>query len=395
MAKFVAGLEDVIALESSICLVDGTHGKLYYRGYSIEELAAHSTFEETAYLLWFGELPTSFQLKDVEDSLLDNREFPGEVLDIIRDFPPTATPMEVLRTVVSALSSFDRNACYFSREADLCKTMRLTAQIPVAVAAHHRIRSGLPVMTPRAELGHAANFLYMLQGIEPDAVSARAFDVALVLHADHELNASTFAARVSAGTLADMYSSITSAIGTLAGPLHGGANQQVMQMLEEIGDMARVEEYVDRTLKEKKRVMGFGHRVYDTTDPRAEVLRQLSQEVGASKGDLRWFEISEKIRETVWRKKQLYPNVDFYSASLYHVLGIPHDLFTPVFAISRIAGWTAHVLEQYANNRLIRPRAEYVGPRNRQYVPIDDRGEYPVLPELRDQESPQEGTQTQ
>lgn len=373
MPDVSAGLEDVIAAASSICDVNGDEGTLSYRGYDIHDLATFATFEEVAYLLWYGNLPNAEQLRGLADGLAADRELPPEIPAILRSFPLYAMPMDVLRTVVSALASFDRNACYYSREANFCKAMRLTAQIPAVVAAYQRIRTGQEVVPPDPNLHQAANFLYTLRGEYPDEVAARAFDIALILHADHELNASTFAARVSAATQADMYSAITAAIGTLAGSLHGGANQRVMEMLEEIGEVENVEPYMKKAFAERKRIMGFGHRVYNTEDPRATHLRRMSRELGERAGNLKWYEMSRQIEEIVKREKGLYPNVDFYSASTYAYLGIPPDLFTPVFACSRIAGWTAHVMEQYANNRLIRPRAEYVGPRHLAFVPLADR----------------------
>ncbi len=371
--KRPSGLEGVVAANTAICTVEGETGTLIYSGYDVRDLAGKASFEEVVHLLWYGELPSQQQLVALNEGLLMSRELPGEVIDIIRAFPKYASPMEVLRTAVSSLSAFDRNACYYSRQADMCKSVRLTAQIPTIVAAHQRIRNDLEPVPPRADLSHAANFLYMLNGREPDSVATRAMDIALVLHAEHELNASTFAARVAAATLADMYSSITSAIGTLSGPLHGGANEQVINMLLEIGNRERAEGYIKSALAEKKKIPGFGHRVYKTRDPRAEFLKHMAQALAERTGQLKLYELSLLIEDLMWKERKLLPNVDFFSASVYYMLGIPTDLFTPVFAVSRISGWTAHVMEQYQNNRLIRPRAEYVGPRDRKFVPIEQR----------------------
>lgn len=368
-----SGLEGVVAGSTAICTVDGEAGRLIYAGYDIQELAEKASFEEVVHLLWYNQLPTKEQLAGLTEGLVNSRELPSEALDIIKAFPSYSLPMEVLRTSVSSLSSFDRNACYYSRHADMCKSVRLTAQIPTVVAAYQRVRSGKEPVAPRTDLGHAANFLYMLSGEEPDPVAVQAMDVALVLHAEHELNASTFAARVSAATLADMYSSITAAIGTLSGPLHGGANQAVIEMLTEIGSKENAEEYIRSALEQKKKIPGFGHRVYKTEDPRATYLRRMSKELGELTGDTKWYEMSQVLEQVMLTEKNIRPNVDFYSASVYHVLGIPADLFTPIFAVSRIAGWTAHVMEQYANNRLIRPRAEYIGDMDRKFVPIEER----------------------
>lgn len=373
--KKPSGLEGVVAANTAICTVDGETGTLIYNGYDVRELAGKASFEEVVHLLWYGHLPCKRQLEALNEGLVMSRDLPQEVIDIIRAFPKYAAPMEVLRTAVSSLSAFDRNACYYSRKADMCKSVRLTAQMPTIVAAHQRIRNDLEPVAPRSDLGHAANFLYMLNGKEPDPVAAQAMDIALVLHAEHELNASTFAARVSAATLADMYSAITSAIGTLSGPLHGGANEQVINMLLEIGSIERAEGYIKEALQQKKKIPGFGHRVYKAEDPRAVYMRNMSQALSERSGDKKLYEMSRFIEGLVWQEKRLHPNVDFYSAGVYYMLGIPTDLFTPVFAVSRISGWTAHVLEQYSNNRLIRPRAEYVGPMGRRFVPIAERPE--------------------
>lgn len=367
------GLEDVVAANSAICDIIGPQGKLTYRGIDIHDLAEHSSFEETTYLLWFGSLPTRQALQEFSAELASHRALPQPVLTLIKDFPRNATPMDALRTALSALAFYDPQAHDSSREANVAKAMRVTAQTATIVAAYEQIRRGRQPVEPDKAGSHAENFLRMLFGAEPDQLYVRAMDLALVLHADHELNASTFAARVTAATLADMYSAIVSAIGALAGPLHGGANEQVMKMLQKIGDPSRVEAYVTERLQAHQKIPGFGHRVYRTEDPRATHLREMSRELGEHVGNLRWYELSRKVEEVVMHQKHLYANVDFYSASCYFTMGIPTDMFTPVFAVSRVAGWTAHILEQYGDNRLIRPRAEYIGEKDVPYVPLDRR----------------------
>jgi len=373
MAEVRAGLQDVVVATSQICSIDGQRGKLSYWGYDIHDLAANSTFEEVVYLLWHGRLPKRAELDELRQQLTENRLVSPEIIELLKRLPPPQHPMETLRTAVSALSLYDPEAEDMSEEANRHKALRLTGQMGTIIAAFGRVREGKEPVAPDSRLNHAANFLYMLQGKAPHAEDARWFDVALILHADHSYNASTFAARVTASTLSDMHSAVTSAIGTLKGPLHGGANEQVMKMLLEIQTVDRVEAYLHNLLAQKKKVMGFGHRVYHTEDPRATVLRKMSEELGRRNGNLKWFEISRKIEDLMIREKKINANVDFYSASAYYVLGIPVDLYPLVFAASRIAGWTAHVLEQYANNKLIRPLAEYVGPSNLRYVPVDQR----------------------
>jgi len=368
------GLEDIVATQSRICDLDGKLGKLTYFGVDIHDLARYSTFEETAYLLWHGVLPTRTQLEEVNAQLQANRELPGRVIEIMHLLPRTTPAMDVLRTSVSALSSFDPNLDDKSAEANYRRAIRLTAVLGTIVTSWEHIRNGRKPVAPLRDHNTATNFLYMLKGKMPDEYTAHVFDVALVLHADHELNASTFAARVTAGTLADMYASITSAIGALSGPLHGGANEQVMRMLLRIGEVSNTEPYIRNAVENKERIMGFGHRVYKTEDPRATHLREMSEEMGKRTGDSRWYEMSRIVEDYIKEHKGLYCNVDFYSASIYYMMGIPIDLDTPVFARSRIAGYTAHVLEQYSNNRLIRPRAEYVGPKVTEYIPIEQRG---------------------
>src|SRR4051794_40562845 len=368
------GLEDIVATHSRICDLDGKLGKLTYFGVDIHDLARYSSFEETAYLLWHGVLPTRTQLEEVKAQMQASRELPRQVIEFMHVLPTKTTPMDVLRTTVSALSAFDSNLADKTTTANEGRAMRLTAVLPTIVATWEHIRKGREPIVPLRDGDHATNFLYMLRGEMPDAQTAHDLDIALILHADHELNASTFAARVTAGTLADMYASITSAISALSGPLHGGANEQVIRMLQRIGEVDKAEAYIANALEHKERIMGFGHRVYRTEDPRATHLRTMSEELGKRTGDSRWYEISRVIEEYMKEHKGLSSNVDFYSASVYYMMGFPIDLDTPVFACSRISGWTAHVLEQYSNNRLIRPRAEYVGPKVTEYVPIDQRG---------------------
>jgi citrate synthase len=372
-AKTGAGLEGVVAAESAIGDVDGVNGVLIYQGLNIHDLAEHSTFEETVYLLWHGRLPKRDELDTLRRELVANQRLPEEVLALMRSFPAEAEPMDALRTAVSALAFYDPGVRDLSREGALRTATKLTAQLPVVVAAFERLRKGQEPVEPRADLNIASNFLYMLKGEEASEREARIFDVCLVLHADHELNASTFTSRVIAGTLADMYGAVTGAIAALSGPLHGGANTNVMKMLLEIGEPGRADDWLRDALATKKKIMGFGHRVYKTEDPRSVWLRKFSRELAEARGEARWIEILERLREQMFAEKKLYPNVDYYSGSAYYQMGIPLDLFTPIFAVSRISGWTGHVLEQYANNRLIRPRAEYVGPRDVPYVPIDER----------------------
>ncbi|HEY0171024.1 MAG TPA: citrate synthase [Pyrinomonadaceae bacterium] len=372
-AKSGAGLEGVVAAESSIGDVDGVNGVLIYQGLDIHDLAEHSTFEETVFLLWHGRLPRRDELDALRAELAANQKLPVQVVEMMRRFPADAEPMDALRTAVSALAFYDPASRDLSREGALGTATKLTAQLPVVVAAFERLRNGKEPVEPKPGLNIASNFLYMLSGEEPSERDARVFDVCLVLHADHELNASTFTSRVIAGTLADMYGAVTGAIAALSGPLHGGANTNVMKMLLEIGSPDRAEGWLREALATKKKVMGFGHRVYKTEDPRSVWLRKFSRELGEARGETRWIEILERLREVMFAEKKLYPNVDYYSGSAYYLMGIPLDLFTPIFAVSRISGWTGHVLEQYSNNRLIRPRAEYVGPRGVPYVPIDER----------------------
>jgi citrate synthase len=371
-----AGLEDTVATSSAICYLDGDRGVLAYCGYDIHDLAKHSTFEEVCYLLWHRRLPTRTELGDLQSQLAGARELPDGVIRAMRALPK-GDGMDSLRTLTSVLAHYDPDAADGSPQANYRKAVRLTAQLGTLVAAMGRTNAGGSPIPPDAVLGHAANFLYMLTGERPGSLATRAFDIALILHADHELNASTFAARVAAATLTDLHSTVVGAIGALKGPLHGGANADVMRLLLEIGKEApleKAEELVRAKLARKEKIPGFGHRVYHTEDPRATHLRQMSRDLGQRAGQPQWFEMSQRIEALVKGEKKLNPNVDFYSASTYYVLGIPIDLFTPIFAVSRISGWTAHVLEQYANNRLIRPRAEYLGPDYPQrYRPLAER----------------------
>ncbi|MGA7219902.1 MAG: citrate synthase [Candidatus Sulfotelmatobacter sp.] len=369
------GLEGIVATNSGICYIDGDRGVLAYRGIDIHELAEHSNFEETCYLLWFGRLPNRTELTDLRDRLARERHLDPAIIDFLRNVPKTALPMDVLRTAVSALAFYDADEKNNDHDANVRKAIRLTSQIAMIVAAYDRIRKGKPVIDADRSLSHAANFLWQLNGSKPSPTAERALDIALILHADHELNASTFAARVTAATLSDMHSAVTSAIGALKGPLHGGANEAVFRILETI-DRQKADplEYVRNMLAQKKKVPGFGHRVYHTEDPRATHLRVMSKDLGRASGQPQWFEMSEKIEQFVKAEKKLNANVDFYSASTYHVLGIDEDMFTPVFAVSRISGWAAHIIEQLDDNRLIRPRAEYLGPNYpNHYVDIEKR----------------------
>jgi len=374
-ARAPKGLEGVVATTSGICYIDGDQGVLAYRGIDIHELADNSTFEETCYLLWFGRLPRQSELKELRERLAEERTLDPAIIALLRTTPRHVQPMDLLRTAVSMLSFYDADDKKNDHEANLRKAIRLTSQIAMIVAAYDRIRKGKSVVDPDRKLGHAANFLLLLSGGRPSTTAERALDIALILHADHELNASTFAARVTAATLSDMHSAITSAIGTLKGPLHGGANEAVFHMLVEIDrNGADPVQFVKNMLTQKKKVSGFGHRVYHTEDPRATHLRTMARDLGQSSGQSKWFEMSEKIEQCVKAEKRLNANVDFYSASTYHTLGIDVDLFTPVFAVSRVSGWAAHVIEQLDDNRLIRPRADYIGPPYPQhYIPIEQR----------------------
>jgi|KBSSwiStaDraftv2_1062776.scaffolds.fasta_scaffold94289_1 citrate synthase len=370
-----AGLEDAVVSTSEICFIDGQKGRLLYRGFDVDDLAAQSTFEETVYLLWYGHLPTRKELEAHTKALsaTANRKLPPKLIAMLRLFPKKTTPMEILRTGVSALSAFDPDADDNSREATLRKSIRLTAQMPTLVAAWERIRRGKPLMTPNPKLNLAGNFLYMMSGKPPTPLAAKTFDVALILHADHEFNASTFAARVTAATLSDVHSGVVSGIGALKGPLHGGANEQVMLMVEKIKDPAKAGAFIKKAIADKARLMGFGHRVYRVEDPRAKHLRRLATELGQQIHDMHYVEILNTVAAAVTAEKHIYPNVDLYSGAAYAAMGISTDQFTPIFAMSRVAGWAAHVLEQHGNNRLIRPRSDYIGATEARYVSLADR----------------------
>ena len=374
MASLGAGLEGIVATTSNICYIDGERGVLSYYGYNVNTLAENATFEEVIYLLWNGALPTSKQLAELKTSLVAERELPAGVDEFLKNAPHESLPMDVLRTAVSMLSLYDPLAHDNSQEANKKKAVGLMAKVATIVTSLNSFRSGKAVVAGDPKLGYAANFLYTLTGKKPDDVMERVFDVALTLHADHELNASTFAARVTAATLSDIYSAITSAIGALKGPLHGGANEAVIKMLLATKSPEEAAQKVKNDLNNKVKVSGFGHRVYRVLDPRAIHLKKMSEELGKRTGHVDLFEKSSRIEQTVHEMKNLNANVDFYSASTYYSLGIPVEMFTPIFAVSRMSGWTAHVLEQYSNNRLIRPRADYTGvPDGREWTPISKR----------------------
>lgn len=366
------GLEGIVATTSSISsIIDDT---LTYVGYNIDDLAENATFEEVIYLLWHRRLPNKVELEDLTSQIANNMEIPQAIIDHFKMYDiQTVHPMTALRTAISFLGLYDEEAEVMESDANYRKAIRIQAKIPTIVTAFSRIRKGLEPVAPRKDLNFAANFLYMLSGEEPSEIAIEAFNKALVLHADHELNASTFTARVCVATLSDVYSGITSAIGALKGPLHGGANEAVMKMLSEIGSLDKVESYINEKLANKEKIMGFGHRVYRNGDPRAKHLKAMSKKLTTLTGQSKYYEMSVIIEELVTSKKPLPPNVDFYSASVYHSLNIDHDLFTPIFAVSRTSGWLAHILEQYENNRLIRPRAEYTGPGMQTYVPVEER----------------------
>ncbi|GAA0672118.1 citrate synthase [Natronoarchaeum mannanilyticum] len=372
------GLEGVLVAESGLSHIDGDVGRLIYRGYAIEDLARDASYEEVLYLLWHGELPDADELEEFRAAMVSERSVDDAVLQTVRDLADAdEDPMAAIRTAVSQLSAYDPEGSGHDaedHESILRKGRRITAKLPTILAAFSRVRDGEEPIEPRDDLDHAENFLYMLNGEEPDDVLAETFDMALVLHADHGLNASTFSAMVTASTLADVHSSVTSAIGTLSGGLHGGANQNVMRVLKEVDDAEQDPiDWVKQALDEGRRVPGFGHRVYDVKDPRAKILGAKSEELGEAAGDRKWYEMSAKIEEYISEEKGLAPNVDFYSASTYYQMGIPIDLYTPIFAMSRVGGWVAHVSEYLEDNRLIRPRARYVGPEDQEFVPIDER----------------------
>ena len=367
------GLREIVAAQTSLSDIDGQTGRLWYVGYDIHDLAGKISFEEVVYLLHELRLPTQAELDDLIDFLTEERDVSRFLQDLMPTLAQQTSPMSMLRTSVSAASAYDPDGWDSSAEADARKALRLIAKTPTLLAMYHRMRTGQEFVTPHPKLPHAANFLYMLQGVEPSQEDAEVLDTTFVLYADHTMNASTFTARIVASTLADMFSAITAAIAALKGPLHGGANEDAMKMLEEVRVPERAEAYVRERLERKDKIMGFGHAVYKTMDPRATVLKRLSRETGERHGETRWYEISEALERTVAEQRGLHPNVDFYAASVYHTLGIPTDLMTPIFALARMAGWTAHVREQYADNKVIRPGSEYIGPRDRAWVPIDER----------------------
>ncbi|WP_413379129.1 citrate synthase [Alkalihalobacillus sp. 1P02AB] len=366
------GLEGIVATTSSVSsIIDST---LTYQGYEIDDLADHASFEEVIFLLWNGRLPKEAELNELKDQLAEHAVIPNEVIEQMKSYPlKDIHPMAALRTAISSLGLYDEDADVMEESANRLKALKLQAKIPTIVTAFSRLREGKDPIAPKKDLSFAANFLYMLKGEDPDEISVDAFNKALVLHADHELNASTFTARVCVATLSDVYSGITAAIGALKGPLHGGANEAVMKMLTEIDTVENVDPFVRKAIDNKEKIMGFGHRVYKNGDPRAKHLKEMSKRLTEITGEKKWYEMSVKIDEIFTAEKGILPNVDFYSASVYHSLGIDHDLFTPIFAVSRTSGWLAHILEQYSNNRLIRPRAEYNGPNKQVYIPLEKR----------------------
>jgi citrate synthase len=374
-AAYSAGLEGVPVAKSKLCRIDGTQGKLYYMGYPIEDLASASTFEETAFLLWHGRLPKQDELDALKAELRRNRALPQQAVDFISMLPHTAQPMDVLRTMTSLLSSFDQNP-ERSPEANLHRAIAITARFPTVMATFHRLRQNQKPVEPNPKLGHAANFLYMLFGKEPDEATARIMDMALILHLDHEMNASTFAALVTASTLSDLYSAVASGVGALKGPLHGGANEEVLKMLLQIGDATQVEAFVDDALAKKIKISGFGHRVYKNYDPRARILKEYARRLSEKTKFSRFFDITDRLEAVMIARKGkqgIFPNVDLYSGIVYHQIGIATDLFTPIFAIARVAGWTAHVLEYWEKNRIFRPASIYDGPEPRAYLPMSQR----------------------
>jgi citrate synthase len=372
-SQLIRGLEGVVAAETRLCDLDGANGRLAYGGYNIDDLARKATFEEVCYLLWHGELPTAAQLDRITTELIAAREIPRALVDAFALMPKDTDPMRVLQAATAILGMHDPETTDNSHAANLRKSVRLTSQMATAICAHHRVRSGQAPVAPAPDLGHAANFLYMLTGRRPSAVTVKAFDASLTLYAEHEMNASTTTTRVITSTQSDLHSAVAGGVGALKGPLHGGAGEAVMRTLMEIGDVASVEIFADRALAEKRRLMGFGHRVYRAGDPRAAILKGMAEEACRQSGQFKWFEMAVKLHDRIGKAKGLIPNVDFYSAPLFYSLGIPVDLFTPVIAAGRVAGWTANIIEQHDDNRLIRPRAEYVGPAARAWVPRERR----------------------
>jgi citrate synthase len=367
------GLREVVAADTRVSDIDGEVGRLWYVGFDIADLAEHATFEEVVFLLHHGRLPTQDELDELNEFLIESRELSPFLTRLMATLAQQASPMSMLRTSISAASAYDPDGWDDSPDAQYRKAMRLIAKTPALIAYYERMRTGQEIVPPNPKLPHAANFLWMLSGDEPDHEDADALDTTFILYADHTMNASTFTARIIASTLSDMFSAITGAIGALKGPLHGGANEEAMKAAQEIGEPANAEAFVRARLERHEKIMGFGHAVYRTMDPRATVLKELAREVGARHGDERWSDIFEALQTTAYEQKQLWPNVDLYAAGVYHSLGIPTDLMTPIFALARMAGWTAHVREQYADNKVIRPGSTYVGPRDQAWVPIDDR----------------------
>ncbi|MBI4271554.1 MAG: citrate synthase [Candidatus Rokubacteria bacterium] len=372
-SQLIRGLEGVVAAETRLCDLDGANGRLAYCGYDIADLAQQATFEEVCHLLWHGELPTAAQLDRTTLALIAAREIPRELVQAFRLMPKATDPMRALQAAVAMLGMYDPDGTDNAHDANLKKALRLTSQLATAICAHHRIRSGQEPVAPAADLGHAADFLYMLTGKRPSGVVGKAFDASLTLYAEHELNASTFTTRTISSTQSDMHSAVAGGVGALKGPLHGGAGEAVMRALLEIGEPATVDAFSDRALAERRRLMGFGHRVYKAGDPRAAILRGMAEDACRQSGQFKWYEMAVKLHARINKAKGLIPNVDFYSAPLFYSLGIPVDLFTPVIAAGRIAGWTANILEQHDDNRLIRPRADYVGAGRRAFVPVARR----------------------
>ncbi|HKB26252.1 MAG TPA: citrate/2-methylcitrate synthase [Methylomirabilota bacterium] len=373
-SQLIRGLEGVVAAETRLCDLDGKNGRLAYAGYDIEDLARRASFEEVCHLLWYGDLPTAAQLDTITVALVAAREIPRELVQAFGLMPKDTDPMRVLQAAVAMLGMRDPDGTDNSHAANVRKAVRLTSQLATAICAHHRVRSGQEPVRPASDLSHAANFVYMLTGTRPTPVVAKAFDASLTLYAEHELNASTFTTRVIVSTQSDMHSAVAGGVGALKGPLHGGAGEAVMRTLMEIGEVANVDAFTQKALAEKRRLMGFGHRVYVAGDPRAAILRGMAEDACRQSGQFKWYEMAVKLHERVQAAKKLIPNVDFYSAPLFYSLGIPVDLFTPVIAASRIAGWTANIIEQHDDNRLIRPRGEYVGPKRRAFTPLSQRG---------------------
>ncbi len=370
---FSKGLEGIVAGETALSLVDGEASKLSYRGIAIHELSENSSFEEVAYLLWNGKFPTAAELENFKKTLAEKRYVSEDILSVLKGFPTNAHPMAVLRTMTSVLGLFDPEADNIDIESNRRKAVRLTASLPTVIAAFYRLREGKAPIAPDLKLSHAADFLYMMHGKAPEKEMEKALDAYLILLADHGFNASTFSARVTASTQSDMYSAITAAVGTLKGDLHGSANQRAMEMILDIGTPDKAEDYVKNLLQQKKKVMGFGHRIYKKEDPRATAFREIARKLCERVGEKKWMDISNRVEKVMWEEKQIPCNVDFFSASVLYILGFPVDFFTTVFAASRVAGWTAHVIEQLSDNRLIRPQAIYTGPQNQHYLPIGQR----------------------